>query len=295
MRWELGDIGYFVAVARAGTTLGAAQRLGVNQTTCARRIAALESALGLRLFDKGPAGYALTDAGRALLPAAEAVDAAGAAFGDGADAIARLGLGVIRITIADSLADSMLIPVAARYRERHPDIRLEIDVSTHMLDLQRGESDIAIRAGPEPCEPQLIRRPLPYTAWGVYAAPRYIDRYGAPRGVEDAPHHDFASLDGAALRVLRTLVDDGRIAHITNTVTALIPILQAGDCVGAMPCIVGDAAPGLVRCFLVEGGDMWLVYPERLRGLVHVRTLLDLIAENAEQLRPALAGQVAIA
>ena len=47
MRWEWGDLAYLIAVADAGTTLGAARRLGVNQTTCARRLTALERALGL--------------------------------------------------------------------------------------------------------------------------------------------------------------------------------------------------------------------------------------------------------
>jgi DNA-binding transcriptional LysR family regulator len=49
--------GFFLATARAGSTLAAARELGVNQTTVARRIAALEAALGARLFERHQDGY----------------------------------------------------------------------------------------------------------------------------------------------------------------------------------------------------------------------------------------------
>ena len=51
LTWEWSDLRYFLSVARSGTTLGAARLLGVKQTTCARRIEALERVLGLALFE----------------------------------------------------------------------------------------------------------------------------------------------------------------------------------------------------------------------------------------------------
>ena len=61
MDWN--DLRFFLEVARAGTTLGASKTLRVSQSTVARRIAALEEALGLELFEKLQSGYALTEAG----------------------------------------------------------------------------------------------------------------------------------------------------------------------------------------------------------------------------------------
>ena len=57
----------FLAVARTGRLTAAAQRLGADHTTVARRIVALEQALKARLFDRSPAGYALTAHGERLL------------------------------------------------------------------------------------------------------------------------------------------------------------------------------------------------------------------------------------
>jgi hypothetical protein len=62
--WD--DLRLFLAVARAGTLSGAAREIGVNHSTVFRRIGAFEEALGVRLFDRLPSGYALTAAGEAM-------------------------------------------------------------------------------------------------------------------------------------------------------------------------------------------------------------------------------------
>ena len=71
--YDWGDLKFFLATARTGSTLAAARELGVNQTTIARRIAALESALSIRLVDRNRAGYRLTEAGTAILAQTERV------------------------------------------------------------------------------------------------------------------------------------------------------------------------------------------------------------------------------
>ena len=77
---DWNDLRYFLAVAREGSTLAAGRRLRVSQTTVARRIAALEEALGFPLFEKRQAGYALTPAGEGLMERARQVDIAATAF-----------------------------------------------------------------------------------------------------------------------------------------------------------------------------------------------------------------------
>jgi DNA-binding transcriptional LysR family regulator len=81
MRFEWSDLRYFLAVARSGTTAGAARVLGINQTTCARRIAALERALNATLFERTATGYKLTPFGSTLIAQAEQVETAAEAFG----------------------------------------------------------------------------------------------------------------------------------------------------------------------------------------------------------------------
>ena len=64
----------FLAVARGGQLSAAARRLGVNHTTVARRLDALEAALGTTLFERRPTGCVLTEAGERLIPVAERIE-----------------------------------------------------------------------------------------------------------------------------------------------------------------------------------------------------------------------------
>ena len=81
---DWNDIRYFLSVAKTGSTLAAGRALKVSQTTAARRVAALEEALGLTLFERRQAGYSLTPAGEDLLARAEEVEHAVDAFAAGA-------------------------------------------------------------------------------------------------------------------------------------------------------------------------------------------------------------------
>src|SRR3546814_5055030 len=74
--FDWNDLRYFIAVAETGSTLAAGRTLRVSQTTVARRVAALEEALGLTLFERRQAGYAPTPAGEALLGQAHQVGTA---------------------------------------------------------------------------------------------------------------------------------------------------------------------------------------------------------------------------
>src|SRR5215207_4501489 len=85
MRLDWNDLQYFLAVARGGSTLAASRELRVSQTTVARRIAALEKALKLPLFERRQAGYALTSAGEELLARAQDVESAALGFASAAD------------------------------------------------------------------------------------------------------------------------------------------------------------------------------------------------------------------
>ena len=86
---------------RTGSTLAAGRRLRVSQTTAARRVAALEEALGLALFERRPAGYVLTPAGEALMASAER-GSRRSRFADAAAAQSREISGTVRLTVERS-------------------------------------------------------------------------------------------------------------------------------------------------------------------------------------------------
>src|SRR3954463_8514705 len=109
--FDWNDLRYFLAVARIGSTLGAAKELRVSQTTVARRIAALERALGLPLFEKRQAGYALTPAGENLVEQAERVELAATGFADAAAARTRDLSGTVKISAEEIFATTLMAPM----------------------------------------------------------------------------------------------------------------------------------------------------------------------------------------
>ena len=112
MDWD--NLRYFLELARAGTLVGAARRLAVDHTTVARRIQALEKQLGSALFAREAAGHRLTEAGRALQPQAEAMEAAFLAVEKAAPG-ARKGLhGLVRVGTTEGLGNLILAPQLAR-------------------------------------------------------------------------------------------------------------------------------------------------------------------------------------
>ena len=281
-QWEWSDVRCFLAVARHGATLRAAKELGMNQTTCARRIAALEEALELRLFDKSGSGYELTPAGRELVEVGERLEGAAEVFENAAGALNRAASFALKLTTVDGFEHRLVAPAVAAARRKLPGLTVEIEIGSERRNLIRGEADRAIRAGPEPDERGLIARKLAQTPWGLYRHRDYPD----PVAPENMLDHPVASVDGYPLDSARALAPNVRIVHVTNSLSGGIAALRGADCIAGLPLFVGDAEPDLVRCGLFEGdrAGLWAVYPERLRGRREIRVLVDCLAAQVKAL-----------
>ena len=280
MTWEWSDLRYFLAVARSGTTSGAARLLGVNQTTCARRIEALERALGLTLFDRTSTGYRITEAAGLLVAEAERAEGCAVAFERLATEKARAARGVVRLTTGDFLADLIAVPAIAALAETAPELRVELDISSDTVDLDSGRADVALRAALAIDEPHLVARKIMATRWAFYCGSSYAARHGAPSDMSQAMGHPLVMLIGVPTDMLRAAHPTADLRHTTNSMAALVNALVGDRGVGALPVMVGDRQPGLSRCFEVpfDTGGVWIVYHERLRHAPHIRTLIDHLA-----------------
>ena len=86
-RVDAEDIRYFFALSQAGTLVRAADDLGVDHTTVGRRVQRLERAAGRKLFTRSRQGWALTEAGKRLLPAARNVAVGADVFAGAEDSL----------------------------------------------------------------------------------------------------------------------------------------------------------------------------------------------------------------
>lgn len=282
MKLDWDDLRYFLAVMEHGSTKRAATALRVDQTTCARRIGALEDSLGLELFTRNSGRYRPTKDALELVESAKAMQAAAGSFREHADGRRRARSRTIRVTGEETLSPAIVVPAVARFSRLHPDVQVEIDVSRELRDLEAGEADIAIRGGLEPTQPNLVRRKLADDRFGLYCSPSYVS---PPRARADLAHHPIACHEALLERAQAEGLGPC-VRHVVNSGAALRAIISQGDAIGWLPRSLAEAPPPLRLCFESDVPTaIWLVYPERLRGVPEIRALARLLAEEFRRSR----------
>jgi len=154
-----GEIRTAYQVARLGTVSGAAEVLGVHHATVIRHIDALETRLGVKLFQRHARGYTATEAGQDLLRVAQTTDdqfaqLASRLKGQG-DAVA----GELVVTSLTGLTN-FLMPVLDQFRREHPQVVLRYLTGDRLFRLEYGEAHVAIRAGAAPDQPDNVVQPF---------------------------------------------------------------------------------------------------------------------------------------
>jgi DNA-binding transcriptional LysR family regulator len=285
---DWNDLRYFLSVVRGGSTLAAGRALNVSQTTVARRIAALEAALGLVLFEKRQAGYVLTDAGGDLVGHAESVEAAASGLANAAQARTRDLSGTVRLTTEEIFAMTLLAPLLPQLHELHPAIRIELDTATGMRDLGAGEADIGLRSTSKPQPAGVVGRRLCKDDWTLYCSRDYAARHGRPRSVEELRTHAIVAGGAGGLwraysNWIRQLGLEDQVAMQHGSSTGLLSAVRSGFGIAALPCIIADSDPDLIQCLPPpkdHGRVMWLVTHERVRHTHRVRAVIDFLYER---------------
>jgi DNA-binding transcriptional LysR family regulator len=186
-----------------------------------------------------------------LLPAAEGVEAAVAAF-ERRHAASDKGLrGTVRVTCGSSLAACLReTPLIDAFHARYPELRVELAISERFVDLSKGEADIAIRLG-EPKDEALVGRKIADASWAVYASRAYVERYGRPHDVEDLNRHLVVGCEGPianypGARRLQVIAPHATVAARSEHWQGVMLAVKAGVGVAAMPHWQGDSS-GLIR------------------------------------------------
>jgi len=286
--FDWNDLRYFLAVADAGSTLSAGRALRVSQTTVARRIAALEEALGHPLFERRQAGYVLTPDGEALVDRARQVEYAASGFAEASAAVARDCSGTVRITTQEIFANTLLGPILRELHERHPEILIDVDTQQELLELGEGQADIALRSTATEPPAGTVGRRLCIDDWTLYCSREYAASHGVPRNREELKNHSIIGGGGGKLWLhyeawLRSLGLEKQVAMHHGTSTGLLSAVRSGFGIAVLPCTVADGDPDLVRCLPPRsdhGREMWLLTHDRVRHTPRVRTVIDFLYER---------------
>ena len=289
--YDWNDLKAFLAVAETGSTLSAAQTLRVSQTTVARRIAALEEATGLNLFERRQAGYALTPVGEAMLARAADVRDAAERFGKAAGASSRDAGGTVSLTVMEIFAVTILPPILRDLRAAHPEIHLHLDTSDEPRDLASGAADIAIRSSKQPTGAGLVGRRIADNPWTVYCSRDYADLHGIPHSREQLAAHPFIGGGGYVWEPYQAWLKQYRLEESVvmqyDSASGLLAGVRSGMGLTILPAFLADREPDLIRCIPPKREDttgLWLLTHERLRHVPRVRLVLDFLAAELTKL-----------
>ncbi|MBA4788748.1 MAG: LysR family transcriptional regulator [Rhizobiales bacterium] len=253
MNWDHARI--FLAVARAGQILQAAQRLDLDHATVTRRLNRLEADLGAKVFERRPTGCTLTAVGERFLPVAERVESemlkAQSALG-GTDL--RLE-GTVRIGAPDAFGTYFLAPRLARFAGQHPDLVLQLVPLPRTFSLSKREADIAIILD-RPHEGRLFGRKLTDYSLSVYASRAYLEATG--------PVATRADLSG---RTLITYVQDLAYSSGLDYMDALSDVaghrFECASAVGQLEAVKAGAGVGILHDYAAAAHpDLVRVLPE---------------------------------
>src|SRR6202041_812502 len=265
--WD--DLQYVLAVARDGSYALAGRRLKTDPTTVARRVRAVESALGAKLFERAMDGQMRpTEAGEVVVVRSEIIEAQICGLNavvKGADAAIS---GSVRVTSVPNLVNRVLIPALPKLLVRYPDLRIELIADSRDLNFARriGLLRYAVYACASPKgDPQEL-------PWVTYE--------GGMAHIAQAKWIANAAARGASFA-----------AVAVNDAEPLLQSVQAGLGRSLLPCIVADRISGIVRV-KVDGGsllerEIWTLTHPDVRHFARVSAVLDWIEATLSEQRPA--------
>jgi len=196
------DLCSVLAIGRARNVAEAAASLGVHSSTMFRRLNAVESSLGARLFERMPDGYLLTPVGEVISAAAERIETE---IGELNRRVAGYDMrpsGTLRVTTTDTLI-GLLTPHFEAFRKACPEIDLHMVVANRFFDLTRHDADVAIRPASSPPD-SLIGRRVASIATSIYASADYLARQTGSADAVDLNHLDWIGLDESLMHLTST-------------------------------------------------------------------------------------------
>ncbi|TYC55720.1 LysR family transcriptional regulator [Rhodobacterales bacterium] len=294
MDWD--KLRIFHAAAQAGSFTHAGDALHMSQSAVSRQVSALEQDLGVALFHRHARGLLLTEQGELLYRTASDVlmklEAVQTSLTDSKEKPS----GILRVTTTVGLGSTWLTSRIKNFIDLYPDVDLHLIFDDDELDLGMREADVAIRLR-QPTQPDLIQRKLFTVHFHVYAAPEYLQRFGAPASIEDLDNHrivTFGEQAPAYLRSMNWLETAGRpsgeprrsVLKVNNLV-AIKRAVQTSVGIAILPDYIIDKATNLVPVISeqedkVPSFDTYFVYPSELKNTARVTAFREFLLTTAE-------------
>lgn len=292
---RIDDLLLLAQVHKAGSLSAASRLLGLPKATLSRRLTALETSVGARLFVPGASRLTLTDLGAQLAERAAQHDEDIAETREWLASREVVPVGRLRVAVPAELAMLVLADSLARFVRRYPRVELEVDTTPRRVDLFNEPYDVAVRVGPVD-DPDLVARRFMLLERGLYASPAYLKGRPAPQTPADLQAHDFILMSQSRGNNKRKLLNGAQAVEIslggpleTNSIGVVLALTRAGGGIGSFPfgMVAADVEAGTLLPVLpdwrYEPLPVYLLTASRRLMPAKTRAFIDHLFETAPE------------
>ncbi|PLW78347.1 LysR family transcriptional regulator [Cohaesibacter celericrescens] len=282
---HLKPLAIFSSVVDEGSFAGAARTLRTSRSRVSEQITQLEEDLGVRLLQRSTRKLSLTEEGRRIYEKARTLSRVLEETHEIASQ--EKPSGRVSITTPHDIGVSQLLPALASFRNRYPDVVLDIILNDNRLDLIQEGIDMALRVG-LPKDDSLIGRVLYEESFSLFASPDYLAANGTPTTVQELAKHRWICLTHVSPRGVHQLYRDDELTTLQSSQfevcnSPLMMIRMALANMGIAQIFPSTIRQELARGQLVpvmpelKGPSMLfsLVYPSRKQMPLRTRALID--------------------
>jgi DNA-binding transcriptional LysR family regulator len=297
---DLNSLIIFAKVAEAKSFSEAARRLKMPTSTVSRRIAELESQLGVRLIERSTRSLRLTEVGLELFEHAQrSVELSEAIDNIASNHLHKIS-GTLRLSAPPSISDSLLVPLVSAFQASYPDVRIQIFISERFVDHIADGVDLAFRVAWQVEDSSLVPRRILTYRHQLVASPSYLKNCKPPQIPQELLSHRLFSFSRRG-----EPENTWSFAHVNGKEKEAInfqPFLSMNDYAGLASALlsgtgIGDLPP-IVQPHLLRDGRLVEVMPKwRFRRvnlwLVHLGNrytppAVSVFTEFAAQMAPRL-------
>jgi DNA-binding transcriptional LysR family regulator len=280
----------FRQVVESGSFVGAAERLSLSTAMTSKHVMHLEKHLGTRLLNRSSRSLSLTESGKLFFERCkgilEEMEEAESAVGE----VSGVPRGTLRVSLPSWTATRLTVELVATYRQRYPDVVLDLSFEDRVVDLIEEGYDLAIRATLDQPPAGLIARPLRPMPFVIAASRDYVKRCGVPKSPGDLAQHDCimigngqswpltglkGDIEAPARVVLRFESMTVAVAHAVCTGIGLAPLPRI---LFEDPTFRDSLCPVLTD-HPVRSPHLYAIYISRKHLPLKIRTFVDHLAE----------------
>ncbi|MEH2482563.1 DNA-binding transcriptional LysR family regulator [Nitrobacteraceae bacterium AZCC 2146] len=276
--WD--DLKVFLHAARGGSLGSAAKRLRVDQSTISRRIAHLESTLGIALFERLPSGLRVNEAGDRLLCHAERIESAVIAMREDVQCGGSRMAGRVRLATMEGIASLYLASRFSRLRQQHPNLTIELLTSPQTVSVNRREADLFLSFF-QPTGQGMVSERLGCFQLGLYGSQTYLDQKGMPDSASDLERHAFVTyiddlIQLDSVRWLDDIIKTPNVSFHSNSMIAQMNAAAGGLGLVLLPSFAVDGRDDLVPVLhdrMSTARELWINVHTDLQFVPRIRAV----------------------